>query len=69
MIYEVDLKNDIRVGTDVAINFTFIENYWDSRKYNLCKEHVKLFTSFTLANTSFFVSYLNFVSVYDVITK
>ncbi|CDW84531.1 wd-40 repeat protein [Stylonychia lemnae] len=69
MIYEVDLKNDIRVGTDVAVNYTFMDNYWDGRKYSLIRDHVKLFTSFTLANTSLFVSYLNFVSVYDVISK
>jgi len=63
------LKNEQRVGPDVGVSYLFEQPYWDARKYNLCKEHVKLFTSFTLSNTSFFVSYLNFVSVYDVISK
>lgn len=63
------MNNDIRVGLDVANNYLYTEAYWTARKYNLIKDHVKLFTSFTLSNTSFFVSYLNFVSIYDVISK
>lgn len=60
---------DTRIGTDVADKFTYEEPYWHARQYNLIKDRVKLFTSFTLASTSFFVSYLNFVSIYDVIKK
>lgn len=67
--WEIQLKHDTRIGTDVAVNYLYEEPYWNSRHYHLMRDHVKLFTSYTLSNIQFFVSYLNFVSVYDVITK
>lgn len=54
---------------DVAQNYLYEEPYWRGRMYGLIKDHCRLFTSYTLSNIYFLVSYLNFVSVYDVITK
>eukprot|EP00347_Sterkiella_histriomuscorum_P010355 403376619 len=69
LIFSIELIHDTRVGVDVATNYLYEDPYWHSRQYGLIKDHVRIFTGYTLANIQFFVSYLNFVSVYDVITK
>lgn len=68
-IVEIDLHHGIRIGMDVSSSYLFDEPFWISRHYHLMRDHVQLFTSYTLSNIQFFISYLNFVSVYDVISK
>lgn len=68
-MFEISLEHDTRIGLDVATSYLYEDPYWNGRKYSKIKNHCKLFTSYTLANIQFLVSYLNFVSIYDVITK
>ena len=66
-ILEVALSSNQRIGVDVGRPCRFKNDKWNQYMYDLTRYKVRLFTSLTLINTSFFVSYNKVVSMYDVI--
>lgn len=65
----MDISYDSRIGEDIGTRFNYEQIYWDKRIYNMIKGHVKLFTTFTVAATTMFIGYMNFVTIYNVATK
>lgn len=43
--------------------------YWETITFSLIKNFVKLFNTFTIADTSFLISFDNIVFIYDIIRK
>lgn len=65
----IDTKYDIRVGVDVGENFESTEDQWNDIFYGVLMENCRLFTSYALINTSFFVAHQNIISLFDIVSK
>ena len=49
--------------------FSFRQEKWEARFYDLIRYYVKIFTKITLVTTNFFVAYNKIVSIYDIVKK
>ena len=68
-IYQLDVKWGTRLSQDIASVYLYKASYWENISYSLIKNHVKLFDSFTIADTSFLICFDNIVFIYDIIRK
>jgi len=63
------LKWDSRIGMDIAETYHYNDQTWDSIKFMLIKEKARIFSAMTLVDTTFFFSFNNIVSNFDIIRK